>query len=294
MALGPLTEEALRAAGIDDRCLDEIKRGESIWRIGLATTAGFGPTPEAAHAQSELKRRRKDFEIVIEQAHQAGMQMDPTKWRPPHKKLLTNDVGARIASAREYEEALEQRGDTKSIIFAAGDPDEWGRVAGASTWSVLAHDFHRAAQLIAQSHTRDDPAPTLALIQLCRHSIELRLKTIIDARRSLVGDTTPIRPTHGLLNCWRDAHPIIERWWKTDFWDPTVADRVRTIVAAFDEVDSTAMATRYPVDTKGQAFERPATLLNFSIRKMMDEYEYAIDFFFSAHLFIEVQRRIRR
>ena len=293
MSLGPLTEAALRAAGVNDELIGEIKRGEAAWRIALASTAGFGPTLEAARAQSDVKRRLKYFQIVITQTREARKQLDRSKWRSPHKELLANEVGERIARAREYEEALEQRGDAKSILFAAGDPNDWGQVAGASTWSVLAHDFHRAAQIVARSHTQDEPAPTLALLQLCRHSLELEMKTIIDAGRSLVGDTRAIHPTHGLMNCWRDAYPIIQRWWSKEVWDQTAADRVRAIVAAFDEIDSSAMTTRYPVDTSGQVYERPTTLLNFSIKKMMEEYEYAVEFFFSAHLFIEVQRRIQ-
>jgi hypothetical protein len=85
----------------------------------------------------------KYFEIVVTQTPEARKAMDRANWRRPHKELLANDVGDRIARAREYEEALEQRGDAKSVIFAAGDPNDWGQVAGASTWNVLANDFHR-------------------------------------------------------------------------------------------------------------------------------------------------------
>lgn len=295
MALGPLTEQALRDAGITDDVLDKIRSGVYEWEIRLAPAIGVSASEEAAAEMSRAAFVRKDFLLHVQRTAAEQLKIDPHRLlrRTITKQLLANDVGQRIESARQYEEALAARGGARSVLFAEGNLDDWGQVAAESTWGALAFDFHRAATIVGESHKPESPAPTLALLQLCRHSLELELKTIIDAGRRLAGTAPNVHPTHKLMLLWPDALPLIKASWGPEVWSDEEAERVKTIVQAFEEIDSTAMTTRYPVDKEGNTYERPATLLNFSVKKMMAEYETAVQFFGSAHLWIEVKRRIQ-
>jgi hypothetical protein len=295
MALGPLTEQALRDAGIADSVLDKFRSGEYEWEIRLAPAIGVSASEEAAAALSHDAFVRKDFLLHVQRTPAEQLKIDRHRLQPRTvtKQLLAKDVGQRIESARQYEEALAARGGARSVLFAEGNLDDWGQVAAESTWAALAFDFHRAATIVGESHKPESPAPTLALLQLCRHSLELELKTIIDAGRRLAGVPPNVHPTHKLMLLWPDAFPLIKASWGPEVWSDEEAERVKAIVQAFEEIDSTAMTTRYPVDLVGNMYERPATLLNFSVKKMMAEYETAVQFFGSAHLWIEVRRRIQ-
>ncbi len=295
MALGPLTEQALRDLGIADAVLDRIRAGEYEWELRLAPAIGVSASEEAAAEMSRAALVRKDFLLHVQRTPAEQLKIDPHRIqrRTITKQLLANDVGQRIESARQYEEALAARGGARSVLFAEGNLDDWGQVAAESTWAALAFDFHRAATIVGDSHRPESPAPTLALLQLCRHSLELELKTIIDAGRRLAGITPNVHATHKLMLLWPDALPLIKASWGPEVWSDDEAERVKAIVQAFEEIDSTAMTTRYPLDLVGNMYERPATLLNFSVKKMMAEYETAVQFFGSAHLWIEVRRRIQ-
>lgn len=294
MALGPLTEQALRDAAIEDAVIDGIRAGRYTWEIRLAPAIGVSASEEAASEMALAALVRKDFLLHVRRTREAQREHDPhgVRSRTVTKQLLANDVGQRIASARQYEEAIAARGNVRSVLFAAGNLDDWGQVAAESTWPVLAYDFHRAAEIVAESHAPMSPAPTLALLQLCRHSLELSMKTIVDAAQRAAGQTPRVRGTHRLLLLWDDALPHMRQALGEDVWNDADAVRARAIVEAFEEIDSTAMTTRYPADRDGNAFERPAELLNFSVKKMMEEYAFAIDFFGGAQLWIEVRRRI--
>ncbi|MBA3459580.1 MAG: hypothetical protein H0T46_06440 [Deltaproteobacteria bacterium] len=275
--------------------LDRIRAGEYEWELRLAPAIGVSASEEAAAEMSRAALVRKDFLLHVQRTPAEQLKIDPHRIqrRTITKQLLANDVGQRIESARQYEEALAARGGARSVLFAEGNLDDWGQVAAESTWAALAFDFHRAATIVGDSHRPESPAPTLALLQLCRHSLELELKTIIDAGRRLAGITPNVHATHKLMLLWPDALPLIKASWGPEVWSDDEAERVKAIVQAFEEIDSTAMTTRYPLDLVGNMYERPATLLNFSVKKMMAEYETAVQFFGSAHLWIEVRRRIQ-
>jgi hypothetical protein len=296
MALGPLTEQALRDAGTADPVIDGIRAGTFEWQIRLASAIGMSFSEQAASEMARMALVRKDFLLHVWQMKEAQWQHDPHRLhrRTVTKQLLANDVGQRIARARDYEEALAARGGGRSVLFAAGNLDDWGQVAAESTWSVLAFNFDRAAHIVATSHSPDAPAPTLALLQLCRHALELHMKMIIDAGQRLAGDTPHVRITHQLSLLWDEACPYLRRAWSNDVWSEDDARRAHGIVKAFEEIDSTAMTTRYPVDRDGSVYERPAELLNFSIKKMMAEYEFVVSFFVTGRLWIELPRRIAK
>ena len=237
----------------------------------------------------------KDFELFVERTEEAQRKHNPRgidNRRLVYSALLDNDVGRKISEADRFERALAARGSDSLVVLSAGTIDDWSTVE-ATTWGTLAFEFGRAARILAGTHTQEEPAPALPLLHLCRHTLELNLKTLLDAGQRLAGGTPKVHKKHELMPLWHSALPMIKGAWEPSAWSARDADETRKIIEAFEKIDSSSMSTRYPVDTTGAAFPRVPALSSFSVKDMMLAFESATNFLATAHLWLEVRLRAR-
>jgi len=296
MTLGPLTRQALIDSGVEKDLVDGIETGTYEWTIGPATAYGISSDEETASRIAQAAAIRQDFEIEIMRSEAAQREECPwdlsRRARCIYEAAIPNAVGQRLAGTRRYEEALTERGEATSVLFAHGTPDDWTSVAVAPSWDALAFEFRQAAHVLAAASTDPEPVPMLPLLTLCRHHLELALKSIIMAGDQLAGNAVNIPTRHPLIPLWTRAEPLMRRAWKTG-WSDTEATATAEVIAEFDKIDRDSMATRYPVDRSNSAFARPAQLLNFSITAFMAAFSRAADFLSSAKLWIEVGLRLK-
>ena len=296
MTLGPLTRKVLVEAGIDEARLAGIDNGTYEWTIGRAPTYGISADEETARRIAHEAAVRKDFAIKIVRTEAAQRAKRPYDMSPrsrlAYEAAMPNALGQRIARTRRYEEALTERGEVKSVLFAQGTPDDWASVALAPSWDALAFEFRRAAEVLASANTIDAPSPMLPLLTLCRHHLELALKAIIMDGDRLAGNAVDLPARHQLVPLWKRAEPLMRSAWRTNWLD---AEAIATgaVIAEFEQIDRDSMATRYPVDKSNSAFPRPTQLVNFSIAAFMSTFTHAADFLSSASLWIEVGLRLR-
>ena len=296
MNLGPLTRQALVDAGVDQRHIDGIAAGSYEWLIGRAPAIGISHNEERATATARAIAERKDFRIEVrrtEATQRAEKRHDfSLRARRAFVAAIPNRLGQGIANARRYEEALSQRGDVGSVMFLPGTLDDWTSVAHAPSWDTLAFEFRRAAAAVAATHSAEIPAPALVLLALCRHHLELALKSIIMAGDRLVGNPVSLPGTHPLTPLWDRAMPLMRGAWK-DGWDDAEASATGKVIQELDQVDRSGMATRYPVDRENIAFQRPSTLVNFSVADFMAAFTRAADFLGTGSLWIEIELRVK-
>jgi len=296
MALGPLTRQSLIDAGIDELLLVCIDDGTCEWTIGRAPTHGISGDAETARRIAHEAAARKDFEIVIVRSETAQLAQCPydlsREARRVYEAAIPNALGQRIARTQRYETALAERGGVESVLFRQGTPDDWTSVALAPSWDALAFEFRQAAEVLAGADTLDVPVPTLPLLTLCRHHMELALKAIIMAGDRLVGNAVNVPGTHPLMPLWERAAPLMSAAWKAG-WDDAEAAATRAVIAEFEQVDKSSMATRYPVDKNNSIFTRPTPLVNFSISAFMEAFSRAADFLSTANLWIDIGLRVK-
>jgi hypothetical protein len=296
MTLGPLTRQALADIGIDEKRLNGITDGTYEWTIGRAPTHGISADEATAARIAEEAAIRKDFAITIsrtEAAQRAEQPYDMSKrGRRVYEAAIPNAIGQRIAGIKRYEDALVTRGEAKSVMFAEGTPDDWGSVAVAPTWDALAFEFRQAADMLSKPSADRDSVPMLPLLTLCRHHLELALKSIIMAGDRLAGNAVNLPTRHPLIPLWQRALPLMRAAWKQG-WVEDDAASAGKVIAEFDEIDPDSMATRYPVNKSNEAFVRPTQLLNFSPTAFMAAFSSAADFLSGANLWIEVGLRLK-
>lgn len=296
MTLGPLTRDALTEAGVDERLLAGIEDGTYEWTIGKAPAYGISNDEETARRIAYEAALRKDFAIKIVRSEATQRAQCPydlsARARRVYEAAIPNALGQRIARTRTYEEAVAKRGEAESVLFAQGTLDDWTSVALAPTWDALAFEFRQAADLLAAADSADSSVPTLPLLTLCRHHLELALKAIIMAGDRLAKNATGLPVTHSLSPLWTRALPLMRSAWK-EGWDEAEAAATRAVIDEFERIDPSGMATRYPVDTKNKAFARPGPLVNFSITAFMAAFSRAAEFLSGANLWIEVGLHLR-
>jgi len=209
MTMGPLTRRVLTEAGIDEARLAGIEDGTYEWTIGPAPAIGISANQETARRISEAAALRRDFAIKIvrsEAAQRTQRPYDPSpRARRVYEAAIPNALGQRIARTRSYEEALAKRGEAESVLFAQGTIDDWTSVALAPTWDALAFEFRQAAEVLAAADTVESPVPTLPLLTLCRHHLELALKAIVMAGDRLAGNAADLPVKHQLSPLWTRA-----------------------------------------------------------------------------------------
>ena len=283
--LGPFCRPLLEEARIPENYLDGLAAGTHDWDIKPDPAVGVSHDLEVARAIVREKAERAAFVVEIRPvAPTPEEDEDDPDERWVYKAGIPNALGQRIADARRYEEALAVRGAADATAFSRGTLEDW--ISATSTsWGAMAFEFRRAAEAVAAVHQPTAPAPLMALLTLCRHHLELALKSAIDAAGSV--------PTHHHLGpLWQQAQPIM-RDAAAEFWDEDEATRFAEVLGEFEQIDSNGQAGRYPTRTDGTPFQRPEMLFAVSLVGFMDEFARAADFLSLNLLWIEVRRRAR-
>lgn len=291
----PRTRELMSELQIPEEILDAIEQGRYEWDIGRMPAVGVGS--EAAARQAAARQAaRNDFAIEIRRTEATQNAHLPGGHRRVFSVAITSAVGLRLVRLHNFEATLEKRGTASSVLFKPGDEEEWADASYCGSWDILAFEYLRAAEILADARGRNEPHPTLALIWLCRHHFELLLKGVIHLGGELGAQNTLVPTHHRLTDLWKETEPTLIRWQADD--EPTgEADEDRAhaqaVISELQKVDPESMATRYPVNKKNVRFERPAVVSNFSIPKFMEAVQRASRWLTGLLVHMEIDLHVR-
>jgi len=121
----------------------------------------------------------------------------------------------------------------------------------ASSWWQYAESFSAAAdRLVKDSPKCARDTDLYPIVFLYRHSLELRLKDIIDVSSRLLGGCEQPRRQHDLVALWKKARVQIERV----FSDESSAENLQALeerIKEFNEIDARSDRFRYPFHNSG-------------------------------------------
>jgi hypothetical protein len=284
--IGPFCRPLLEEAGIPTSYLEGINAGTLEWDVRPEPAVAVSCDLDAARAIVRAAEERKDFLVEIRRA--AREVADGDDEDVVYEIAIPSALGQRLADARRYEEGFAARGTAHATrdatAFPPGTPEDWISPT-ATSWGAMAFEFRRAAETVAKAHAPTEPAPLMALLTLCRHHLELALKTAIDAAR-------PVPPTHDLRQLWELAQPVM-RESAGDRWDAAEAGHLELVLGEFEQVDPDGQAARYPTSRKGTPFARPQSMFACSLTGFMENFSRVANFLSLNLLWVEVRRRVR-
>jgi hypothetical protein len=136
-------------------------------------------------------------------------------------------------------------------------------------WGGYAEGFKRLADLGVAHCERtgnDQDFLVYPIFFSYRHYIELALKEIIRAARSLLAAQGGVPENHNLSDLWNTAEPLLKRMEPCGV--STYRD-VRQCIAHFTRLDPTSEAGRYPVKTTGE-LSLPENLYHLDLGQLRD------------------------
>jgi hypothetical protein len=87
------------------------------------------------------------------------------------------------------------------------------------------------------------------IIFLYRHYLELRLKSLLEEGRHLLGVDHKAKNEHDLFKLWSEVRSILEDIWPNG--DQSDFDAINTLIVQFKQIDPRSTAFRYPNDMDG-------------------------------------------
>jgi hypothetical protein len=154
------------------------------------------------------------------------------------------------------------------------DPTDGGEFAWVEHASMFHYveGFEEAAQVLLKQIESDDGVQATAsdrlvypLIFLCRHSIELRLKELIEEGNRCLG-TSEKSTGHHLMSLWASGRRIILTAWPGH--QVAGLDATDAVIAQFHQVDIRSDSFRYPRSLDGKP-SLPG-IKRFSIRPLVE------------------------
>lgn len=134
---------------------------------------------------------------------------------------------------------------------------------GRDRFDLYAYGFRVAAETLADQVIESGTKHDYLIYPICnlyRHYLELRLKQIIRAGRSLLGEND-FEKTHDLRALWVEARRILRDLSAYDP-EPEGLDLIEPVIEGFARVDPDSTAFRYPEDRSGNTLLATLTHIN--------------------------------
>jgi len=150
-------------------------------------------------------------------------------------------------------------GNKKSNIFIQGTIDDWAGVSQNTNWREYVDSYINSAHILGESLRCDCIEPYLFV---CRHSIELILKSIIMLYQELNELAIDLPDHHSLSRLWTSSYPIVNQYKKKNKFDIT---KITGLISEYDFIDSGSYAFRYPVRKGNSQIKHEEYLKSFSL-----------------------------
>lgn len=152
--LGKTTEKCLLSCGINSESIKSIKYGKADWDIQEAV-------PEKGSNLLTLTKYPDDDQI------------QPCIHSIRH---LTDRQVTILKRISEFENRKQNASEEhRQSAFPTGSIDDWMGLSTVPIWSELTKEYRKAADILSESYF-SVPTPFL---YMCRHTLELQLKTIL-------------------------------------------------------------------------------------------------------------------
>lgn len=192
--------------------------------------------------------------------------------------LLDSDGSFRFIyhlSKEEIQELLnmyrfESRENAKldsTEIFQLGEIDDWAGISPKSDWKKYVDGYVKSAEVLSTSIPNDFIEPYLFM---CRHSLELMLKTILMLSQELYDLSPDLPGHHDLRKLWTATYPMIRLLGKCDDSEISFAGK---FIDQYHKIDELSFSFRYPVTKNNKAVEHKKYLTSFRLSTHKQSFE---------------------
>lgn len=169
-------------------------------------------------------------------------------------------------------------------------PEDTACVNFGADLHLYASGFRQGAEALLQ-HTRstghEQDFLVYPIVYSLRHSVELLLKQVIRAGRTLVEEPGDFPDGHRLNDLWNTCKPLLKRIWPND---PAYAT-VETTITSLCALDPDGEAFRYPITAKKAGLRSPtldADLRYLDLGRLVEDIVEAIGLLDGADTGIDV------
>lgn len=180
-----------------------------------------------------------------------------------------------ILSKEEIQDLLnmyrfESRENSKldhTEIFQPGEVDDWAGVSPKSDWKKYVDGYIKSAEILSTSIPNYFIEPYLFM---CRHSLELMLKTILMLSQELYDLPPDLPGHHDLRRLWTSVYPMIKL---VDKCDDGEIIYIGKFIDQYHAIDEYSFSFRYPVTKRNNAVEHEKFLTLFRLSSHKQAFE---------------------
>lgn len=173
-------------------------------------------------------------------------------------RKLSNKQMNELLNTHRFENRLNN-GNKKSKIFIQGTIDDWAGVSRDTNWRGYVDGYINSASILGDNLQNDYIEPYLFV---CRHTMELMLKSIIMLYQELNELSNDLPDHHFLDRLWTASFPIIYLYKKNDDID---LDKIAELICEYNSVDNGSFYFRYPVRKGNGQIRHEEYLKSFSL-----------------------------
>jgi len=152
-------------------------------------------------------------------------------------------------------------------IFQPGKIDDWAGVSPKSDWKKYVDGYVKSAEILSTSIPNDFIEPYLFM---CRHSLELMLKTILMLSQELYDLPPDLPGHHDLRKLWTATYPMIKLVEKCDDGEISF---IGNFINQYHTIDEYSFSFRYPVSKSNKAVEHEKYLTLFRLSSHKQSFE---------------------
>lgn len=149
---------------------------------------------------------------------------------------------------------------------------------GLDPWWVYSEGYHRAVEVLtnhAMESRGDLDCLVFPIVFLARHSLELRIKDLIQTAAILNKAESKPSLSHKLTDLWGSLRDRLVDLFPGD--DPAALQDVDNFVSELSRFDHSSTTFRYPENTEG-APSLDSTIRHINVRQFFEQYQRAAEF----------------
>ena len=151
-------------------------------------------------------------------------------------------------------------------IFEQGEFDDWAGVSPKSDWKKYVDGYVKSAEILGSTIPNDFIEPYLFM---CRHSLELSLKSILMLGQELYDLSPDLPGHHDLRKLWTSTYPILKLLNKCE---DSELEFIGKFVEEYHIIDEQSFSFRYPVSKKNISIKHENYLTAFKLSTHRNAY----------------------